>query len=172
MNPSGERGTSAISRFVQQSPTKRKRSADRPLLPPPKRAIVTHRLWFQLDECWGSEQSSGLFAGNRRNRLARLRAVSSKIHADGWTCPVCGDPVPLWQRADAVYCSTGCRKHAARERRAWGGTLAIRAVPTQDRRLTRAFHKPEHFESDTNLSGCRQAFSDLRVGLRVATAIQ
>jgi hypothetical protein len=36
--------------------TKRKRSADRPLLPPRKRAIVTRRLWFQLDDSRGSEQ--------------------------------------------------------------------------------------------------------------------
>lgn len=37
--------------------TKQKRSAARPLLPPPRRAIVTRRLWFQLDECRGSEQT-------------------------------------------------------------------------------------------------------------------
>ena len=62
--------------------------------------------------------STGLFAGNRRNRLARLKAVGRKVLADGWTCPTCGDPVPLWRRADAVYCSTGCRKRAARDRKA------------------------------------------------------
>jgi hypothetical protein len=36
------------------------RCADRPLLPPRKRAIVTHRLWFQVDERRGSEQGEFL----------------------------------------------------------------------------------------------------------------
>lgn len=62
--------------------------------------------------------TTGLFAGNRRNRIARLKAVAAKVLADGWACPTCGAPVPLWRRADAVYCSTGCRKRAARKRKA------------------------------------------------------
>lgn len=49
---------------------KRKRSADCPLLPPPKRAIVTRRLWFQLDECRGSEHEE------ENARLKRLLAES------------------------------------------------------------------------------------------------
>jgi hypothetical protein len=36
--------------------TKRRRSANRPLLPPRKQAILTRRLWFQVDERRGSEQ--------------------------------------------------------------------------------------------------------------------
>lgn len=61
--------------------------------------------------------STGLFAGNRRHRLARLKAVARKVLADNWTCPQCGDPVPLWRRADAVYCSAGCKKRAKRGKR-------------------------------------------------------
>ncbi|HPD91072.1 MAG: hypothetical protein H6900_00695 [Rhodobacter sp.] len=72
---------------------------------------------FVSAEIW---PSTGLFAGNRRHRLARLKAVTLKVRFDNWTCPTCGEPVPLWRRADAVYCSTGCRKRAARYRRAGG----------------------------------------------------
>lgn len=56
------------------------------------------------------------FSGCRRTRLARARAVLAHLQRDGWTCPQCGDPVPLWRRADAVYCSTGCRKRTMRRR--------------------------------------------------------
>jgi hypothetical protein len=56
------------------------------------------------------------YTGNRRTRLARARAVLSNLVRDGWLCPVCGEPVPIYRRADAVYCSTGCRKRASRER--------------------------------------------------------
>lgn len=54
--------------------TKRRRSANRPLLPPHKRAIVNHRLWFQLDECRGSEQKASPAAGNRPGCYNRGRS--------------------------------------------------------------------------------------------------
>ena len=57
------------------------------------------------------------FSGNPRHRLARARAVLRNLLRNGWACRHCGDPVPLWRRADAVYCSEGCRKHAARRRK-------------------------------------------------------
>lgn len=60
--------------------------------------------------------SSGLFQGNRRHRLARANKVLWKLRLDGWTCPQCGGPVPIWRRADAVYCCTACRKRAKRNR--------------------------------------------------------
>jgi hypothetical protein len=55
--------------------------------------------------------------GNRRNRIARMKAVSRNIYRGGWRCWRCSKPVPLYKRADAQYCSEGCRKKAARERR-------------------------------------------------------
>ena len=55
--------------------------------------------------------------GCRRTRIARMRSVMRRLQFDGWTCPGCGDDVPLWRRADAKFCSTGCRKRAARKRR-------------------------------------------------------
>jgi endogenous inhibitor of DNA gyrase (YacG/DUF329 family) len=34
--------------------------------------------------------------------------VLRRLQRNGWICPHCGDPVPLWRRADAVFCSPGC----------------------------------------------------------------
>lgn len=69
-----------------------------------------------LAEVWPSD---GILAqGNKRHRLARAKAVLHKLTRDGWTCPECGGPVPIWRRADAVYCREGCRKRARRGRMA------------------------------------------------------
>ncbi len=54
------------------------------------------------------------YYGNRRNRLARMSAVARKIKETGWRCPLCRRPVPLYSRADARFCSQGCRKKFAR----------------------------------------------------------
>ncbi len=62
---------------------------------------------------------SGPYAGNRKHRMARLRAVIANLKIDGWLCSWCSNPVPLWRRADAQFCCEACRKKAARERRAW-----------------------------------------------------
>jgi hypothetical protein len=67
-----------------------------------------------IAEVW---PSSGLFAGNRRHRLKRQRAVLLNLQRGGWCCPWCGDHVPLYRRADAVYCREACRKRAAKARR-------------------------------------------------------
>jgi hypothetical protein len=55
--------------------------------------------------------------GNRKHRLARMLAVTRRMKADGWRCSWCGEPVPLYRRADAIYCGDGCRGRAARCRR-------------------------------------------------------
>jgi hypothetical protein len=55
--------------------------------------------------------------GNRAHRLARMLAISKRIKVDGWRCPWCGEPVPLYRRADANYCGEGCRSRAARARK-------------------------------------------------------
>lgn len=66
--------------------------------------------WRLLAEIWAH--------GNRRHRLARLSAVSRNLRQGGWTCRACGGPIPVVRRADARYCSEGCRKREARARRA------------------------------------------------------
>lgn len=62
--------------------------------------------------------SCPLWPGNPRSRLARMRAICRNVAFGGWRCTWCHDPVPIWRRADACFCSEGCRKRAARERRA------------------------------------------------------
>lgn len=74
---------------------------------PSGQPIVTAEVW----------PSSGLFAGNRRNRIKRFKAVYRSIMRDGWLCLWCSVPVPIYRRADACYCSQGCRKRAARARK-------------------------------------------------------
>ena len=59
--------------------------------------------------------------GNRRTRIARMLAVRRNIRLHGWTCHWCRDPIPLFKRADAEFCSEGCRKRAARQKRRWRG---------------------------------------------------
>jgi hypothetical protein len=54
------------------------------------------------------------YYGNRRNRLARMSAVAKNIRETGWICPACKGSVPLYRRADARFCSQGCRKKFAR----------------------------------------------------------
>lgn len=70
--------------------------------------------WCVNAEVW---PNSGLFAGNRRNRLKRLRAVDLNIKQGGWLCLWCNEPVPIYRRADACYCCEGCRKRASRARK-------------------------------------------------------
>jgi hypothetical protein len=55
--------------------------------------------------------------GNRRARIARLRAIWRNLQRDGWRCLWCGDPISSVKRADARYCREGCRKAHARRRR-------------------------------------------------------
>jgi hypothetical protein len=60
--------------------------------------------------------------GNKRHRNARAQRILLNARRGGggeWSCRECGDPVPFTRRADAIYCREGCRKKAARRRRAF-----------------------------------------------------
>lgn len=57
-------------------------------------------------------------AGNRRHRMKRAKCILQNLSRGQWCCPECGDYVPIYRRADAVYCRIGCRKRAARRRKA------------------------------------------------------
>ena len=54
---------------------------------------------------------------NRRHRIARLKSISRNLRWESWACRRCGEPVPIYRRADAKYCGEACRKRAARARR-------------------------------------------------------
>lgn len=71
--------------------------------------------WRVTAEVW---PQSGLFASNRKHRIARLRTVVRNLERGGWLCSWCLDPVPIWRRADARYCCQGCKRSATSERRA------------------------------------------------------
>ena len=55
----------------------------------------------------------------KTHRKARAISILRNLYAGDWTCPQCRGPVPLYRRADAVFCSEGCRKRAARQRKTW-----------------------------------------------------
>ena len=59
--------------------------------------------------------------GNKRHRAARSRRILQNARWGEWSCLQCLDPVPLFRRADAVYCCEACRKRAARARKAATG---------------------------------------------------
>ncbi len=69
-----------------------------------------------MAEIWGAGNRP-FFEGNPKHRKARAVAVLRRLRCDGWTCPECGDPVPMFRRADADYCREACRKKSARRRR-------------------------------------------------------
>lgn len=59
--------------------------------------------------------------GNWKHRKARAQRILRNARWGEWACTFCEEPVPMFRRADAVYCCEGCRKRAARRRRATGG---------------------------------------------------
>lgn len=58
-----------------------------------------------------------LWTGAAGNRANRAKAILGRLSRRDWLCRTCGDDLPEWRRADALYCSEGCRKKAARQRR-------------------------------------------------------
>jgi hypothetical protein len=71
--------------------------------------------------------SSAFFAGNSRHRKARAQRDLGNLQAGGWCCPCCGNFVPIYRRADAVYCREACRKRTAKARRKESAKDADRA---------------------------------------------
>ncbi len=55
--------------------------------------------------------------GNKRHRLARMKAIAKNLSVLNWGCRYCGEPVPIYRRADARFCRERCRKAFARERK-------------------------------------------------------
>ena len=73
------------------------------------------------------------YAGEATPARHRLNRMSSTAHTAklprNLTCDGCGDPMPEGKLANARYCSTRCRKRAAK-RRAAGKPCATAAPPT------------------------------------------
>ena len=56
--------------------------------------------------------------GKARHRKRRAETILRRIASRTWRCAWCNAPLPDWRRADAEFCREGCRKRAARARRA------------------------------------------------------
>lgn len=90
-----------------------------------------HAVWFEeYDGRLLASFEPYFWTGNVGNRKARAIAILKRIAWHDWFCRWCGNDLPEWRRADALYCSEGCRKRAARyRRRARRGNANSRCTP-------------------------------------------
>ena len=51
------------------------------------------------------------------HRLARAETIAVRIAKNTWKCASCSSSLPIWKRADAIYCGESCRKKDAYQRR-------------------------------------------------------
>lgn len=78
-----------------------------------------HAFWIERAEPPYSVCFQAYFwTGNNGNRKARAIAILRRLYRRDWFCRWCGDDLPDYVRADALYCGESCRKKAARDRRA------------------------------------------------------
>jgi hypothetical protein len=79
-----------------------------------------HRLWIEdaspsAARVWWQAYD---WTGNAGHRRARAKAILRRLRRGKWCCRWCGDALPDYVRADALYCREACRKRAARQKRA------------------------------------------------------
>lgn len=78
-----------------------------------------HALWTEEYDGRVSVSFESYYStGKDGHRKARAIAILRRIIRRNWHCDWCAEDLPEWRRADARYCSEGCRKRAARQRRA------------------------------------------------------
>lgn len=78
-------------------------------------------LWFEeYDGQVVANFQRYFWTGNVAHRKARAIAIMRRMRRGDWLCLWCGETLPDYKRADARYCCEGCRKSAARGRRAIG----------------------------------------------------
>lgn len=68
------------------------------------RVVVQFQVWCE---------SNPVAREARAVRILRLIGIDG----DNWQCRWCGNPIPVFKRADAHYCRETCRKANARARR-------------------------------------------------------
>lgn len=77
-----------------------------------------HSLWVEHD---GSRfvvyYQRYFWTQNEGNRRERARVILARLRAGTWFCRWCDDELPEYKRADAQFCSEGCKRRAARARR-------------------------------------------------------
>ena len=81
-------------------------------------APVPHTIWIE-PMFGGSLITFENYLGQRQSlhRQRRVTSLVTRISKNTWQCPLCSSPLPMWKRADAVYCRESCRKKAARGRK-------------------------------------------------------
>lgn len=80
---------------------------------------------YRVGPSWLFPFGAKLGSNEKRNRDNRARAIAMNIRRDNWLCRWCGAEIGLHKRADAIFCREGCKRAAARARRAqssqWSG---------------------------------------------------
>lgn len=77
-----------------------------------------HALWIEKRDGRAVVSFQSYFwTGYEWNRKARAVAILKRLAQGKWFCRWCGDDLPDYMRADAIYCRESCRKRAARSRR-------------------------------------------------------
>jgi len=51
------------------------------------------------------------------HRRTRVETIATRIVKNTWKCAWCSSSLPIWKRADAIYCGESCRKKDAYQRR-------------------------------------------------------
>ena len=85
-----------------------------------------HGLWIENRHAPYSVCFYAYFGtGKSGNRKTRSEAILRRLYRGDWCCRWCGETLPDYLRADAIYCREACRKRAARLRRRWGREAAF-----------------------------------------------
>ena len=77
-----------------------------------------HSLWIEADEPpYRVTFHAYFWTGNHGSRKARAATILRRLMRRNWRCRWCGDRLPDYLRADALYCREVCRKRSAHARR-------------------------------------------------------
>lgn len=77
-----------------------------------------HALWIEEGAARPTVTYEPYFwTGNGGNRKTRAIAILRRLARGTWRCRWCGETLPDYLRADALYCNERCRKRVARWRR-------------------------------------------------------
>lgn len=58
------------------------------------------------------------WSGKLGHRKQRADVLIKRIRSGDWDCKHCDRPIPIFRRADALYCGLSCKQKAGRKRRA------------------------------------------------------
>lgn len=77
-----------------------------------------HSLWIEYDGTrFAVTYERYFWTQNEGNRRDRAKAILHRLKAGTWLCRWCGNDLPEYKRADALFCCEGCKRRAAKARR-------------------------------------------------------